>query len=43
MDATENTAANAGNADGTGTNVDLRTIQKTLPQNSPTCRVRLNG
>ena len=31
MDATENTAANAGNADGTGTNVDLRTIQKTRP------------
>ena len=31
MDGTANTASNAGNADGTGTNADLRTIEKTLP------------
>ena len=31
MDAATNKASNAGNADGTGTNADLRTIKKTLP------------
>ena len=31
MDAATNKASNAGNADGTGTNADLRTIEKTLP------------
>ena len=31
MDAATNKASNAGNADGTGTHADLRTIKKTLP------------